>query len=221
MDEFVYIIESPSDSDLLEGRTEGRVLSEALRLAGICHKYNLATTKNTFSTALYEGLLEACNQYPSRFPILHLSMHGDNDGVSLTDGTNLSWETLRCYLTPLTNAGEGHLLICMSSCFGASGCRMAMHEGTDQPFWALVGNAGSASWEDAAVAYVTFYHLFFKDLALHECVERMKMASNDSNFIYHSGHHVKEKWAEYMAVFRRERFIEALRRSRQQYTPQN
>lgn len=122
---------------------------------------------------------------------------------------------------PLNNAMQGGLLICMSSCFGGAGCRMAVHEGTDQPFWALVGNTESASWHDAAVAYVTFYHLFFKGFSVVECVERMKSASNDSNFIVLSGHQVKANWVDYMAAIRREELAAALRRAAQQQNPWN
>lgn len=207
---FVHIIESPSADDLLDGRTEGRVLGEALRLAEIPHSYNLPTTVQAFRKALHDRLLDAWKHHQQP-PIVHLSMHGNNDGVALTDGTFLSWTDLRHSLAPLTNAMQGGLLICMSSCFGSSGCRMAMHDESDQPFWALVGNAGSASWSDAAVAYVTFYHLFFKGIPVKECVDRMKMASNDTNFMLWSGREVKASWVEHVQKFRREQIAAALR----------
>jgi len=120
-------------------------------------------------------------------PILHLSMHGNNDGVALTNGEFLTWSSLRDHLTPLTNELNGGLLISMSSCFGSNGCRMAMHEASDQPFWALIGNSDSTNWSDAAVAYITFYHDFFKDTPILECVERMKIASGDPSFMYFQG----------------------------------
>jgi len=200
---FVHIVESPSADDLLDGRTEGRVLREALRLAGISQWYSLATNRQTFFKALEESLVKAWG-YHKQPPILHLSMHGDNEGIGLTDRTFLSWEELRHILTPVTNAMQGGLLICMSSCFGTAGCRMAMHEQQDNPFWGLVGNTASPSWADAAVAYVTFYHLFFKGIPVDDCVDRMKFASNDLNFIFLNGHKVKADWADYMTRKRQE-----------------
>ena len=207
---FVYVIESPSDSDLLDGRTEGRSLCEALRLAEIPHWYSLVTTPATFADSIGRRLSEALSRF-SQPPIIHLSMHGNNDGVALTNGEFLSWGNLRTSLAPLTNAMNGGLLICMSSCFGSSGCRMAMHEETDQPFWALVGNSGSALWADAGVAYITFYHLFFKDVPVEQCVERMRLASGDNNFMVLSGHAVKADWAAHIAMVRREQLAEAVR----------
>jgi len=39
---------------------------------------------------------------------------------------------------------------------------MAMYEDDEFTFWALVGNTGSRSWADTAMAFMSFYHLFFK-----------------------------------------------------------
>lgn len=207
---FVYVIESPSDADLLDGRTEGRSLCEALKLAEIPHWYSLVTTSKTFEESIGTRLSEALSLF-NQPPIIHLSMHGNNDGVALTNGEFLSWENLRKSLAPLTNAMNGGLLICMSSCFGSSGCRMAMHEEKGHAFWALVGNSASALWADAGVAYITFYHLFFKDVSVEQCVERMRLASGDNNFMVFSGHAVKADWAAHMEKIRREQLAEAVR----------
>lgn len=209
MTQFVYVIESPADTDLLDGRTEGKSLCEAFNLANIPHWYSLVTTPKTLEESLGTRLAEALSRFEQP-PILHLSMHGNDQGVALTNGEFLTWADLRKSLTPLTNAMEGGLLICMSSCFGGSGCRMAMHEDEDYPFWALVGNSQSALWSDAAVAYITFYHLFFKGIPVEECVERMRSASGDGNFMMFSGHSVKANWASFMEGTRRASMVQAL-----------
>jgi hypothetical protein len=193
---FVHIIESPSDKDLLDGRMEGKALSKAFDLANIPYSYNLVTTKTTLQEALSTKLSQAL-QANQKLPILHISMHGNSDGIALTNGEFLSWLELRTELTPLLNNMQGALLICMSSCFGGSGCRMAMHQDSDHPFWALVGNSNEALWADAAVAYITFYHLFFKGLTVQECVEKMKVSSGDSNFMVFEGAYIKEDWASF------------------------
>ncbi|MBD2741555.1 hypothetical protein [Coleofasciculus sp. FACHB-1120] len=209
---FVYIIESPSARDLLDGRTEGRALSEVLSLAEIPHWYSLVTTQETFDTALNKRLVEAWEHFRQP-PILHLSMHGNNVGVALTNDTFLLWAELRELLIPLTNFMEGGLLICMSSCFGSFGRLMAMHEDADYPFRALVGNNSSVSWSDAAVAYVTFYHLLFKGMSIEQCVERMILASGNDKFDVWSGHDLKASWIQYMAKARKEQAAESLRRA--------
>lgn len=194
---FVHIIESPSGIDLLDGRTEGRVLSEALRVAGIPHCYNLASDKQMLLEALGNRLASAWKSH-NRLPMLHLSMHGNNDGVQLTSGEFLTWHELRNALLPAIRAMQGGLLVCMSSCFGLSGCRMAMYSDEEPPFWALVGNSGSATWADAAIAYVSFYHLFFKGFPLTTCVDSMKVASGDYQFMCFFGQETKENWQAFI-----------------------
>ena len=178
---FVYIIESPSANDILEERTEGKALSEFLRLAQIPYHYNLVTNQETFYISLGKRLVNIWQHFNIP-PILHFSMHGSNEGVVLTDDTSISWVNLWTLLEPLNKLMEGGLLICMSSCFGSFGYQMAISENQEMPFWALVGNNYSVSWSDAAVAYFTFYHLFFKGISVEDCVMRMKIASDDNDF---------------------------------------
>jgi hypothetical protein len=190
---FVYVIESPAGRDLLDGRTEGRVLTEALRLATIPHWYSLASDKEMFVEALGLRLGEAW-KYHQKPPILHLSMHGSADGLSLTCGEFLSWHDLRGLLLPLLRAMQGGLLVCMSSCFGSAGCRMAMYADNEPHFWALVGNTASPTWADAAIAYASFYHLFFKGFDIKLCVDSMKVASGDHRFTHLLGANMKAGW---------------------------
>jgi len=194
---FVAAIESPASHDLLDGRSEGRALCEALELANIPHSYSLATDREALRIALGDRLRAAARHH-GKVPIIHLSMHGNAEGVGLTSGDFFTWDELRIELLPLLRATKGTLLVCMSSCFGNSGCRMAMQEDNEPTFWALVGNTDSPSWADAAVAYISFYHLFFKGLDLHNCVESMKLASADHNFVYHIGVKTKQNWQNFL-----------------------
>ena len=73
-----------------------------------------------------------------------------------------------------------------------------MYEHNERAFWALVGNTGAAKWADAAVAYITFYHLLFKGFPIDICVESMKVASGDHNFIWHSGQDTRAAWLTYI-----------------------
>jgi hypothetical protein len=184
---YVHIIESPSPNDLLNERSEGRALNESLKLGSIPLCYNLVTTIETFNTALVRRLNEASMNF-QKHPILHLSMHGNQDGIILTDNTFLEWADLEAMLRPLNNHLKGELLICMSSCSGSYGRVMAIDKDKNETFWALIGNNSSISWKDAAVAYITFYHLVFKDNILvgksqiKEYVDYMKLASRNDNF---------------------------------------
>ncbi len=205
---FVYVIESPAPHDLLDGRTEGRVLTEALLLAGIPHWYSLASDRAMLLESLGNRLREASRHHNNKLlPILHLSMHGSHQGVALTNGEFISWYDLRGLLLPLVQAMQGSLLVCMSSCFGSAGCRMAMYQDNEPHFWALVGNTASATWADAAIAYISFYHLFFKGFDIKICVDSMKVASGDHNFTFFLGADTKAGWDTF--VHQRSRQISA------------
>jgi len=194
---FVNVIEFPSSQDLLDGRTEGRMLLESLKLAEIPNAYSLVTDLQTLQQSIDNRLRAAAREH-NKVPILYFSMHGNVDGIGLTNGEFVSWDDLRNQLLPVMRAVKGTLLICMSSCVGHAGGRMAMHLDDEPTFWALVGNTGDANWADAAMAFSSFYHLFFKGFDINVCVDSMKVASGDHNFVYYFGEQTKLNWQEYM-----------------------
>lgn len=207
---FVHVIESPSDFDLLDGRTEGRVLMESLTLSGVLATYNLVTSRPTLDEALGNRLYQAVVQR-QRFPIVHFSLHGNVDGIELTDKTFLHWNELRSLLLPI-NEGTGKLLVvCLSSCYGALGCRMAMQEEQPTPFFALVSHPEKASWSDAAVAFVAFYHQLWRGSGIEAAVQAMKHASGDDRFMVQMGEQVRETFTGYVAHLKKLRYEALLR----------
>jgi hypothetical protein len=137
-------------------------------------------------------------------------MHGSDAGVQLTDGHFLTWNDLRAELQPLATMMNGGLLICMSCCFGAHGCRMAMYEGVAPTFWAIVGHYGKAMWSDTAIAYISFYHLFFKGRDLEASVRGMKEASGDAGFLCMYGAATKQDWEARLTALQEEALRKAL-----------
>lgn len=220
MDRFVYVIESPAGEDLLDGRTEGRSLCELLRLAGIPHWYSLATTAATFDKALGERLVRAFEQFKKgndyRYPILHLSMHGNKDGVALTDRSTFAWPDLYAKLRPLINVMPGQLDICMSSCHGLHGAKMAMDEMQPVTFRHLVGTDSNVFWADAAVAYMAMYHHLFRGTALADAVNAMRAASGVADFHHMDGPKLQQLWFNHKLEEKSEQLSEALRQYQQQ-----
>jgi hypothetical protein len=204
---FVHIIESPADFDLLDGRTEGRVLLEALNLSSVPAAYSLVTTCTTLDEALGNRLIQASDYY-KRIPILHLSLHGNSQGIELTDKYFITWHDLRELLLPINQRFGNALLVCLSSCFGAAGCRMAMYENLPIPFVALVGHLESATWSDAAVGFVAFYHRLRKGADVFQAVQAMKVASGDERFLVSVGSNVQADFVNYL---RQQKITTALR----------
>ena len=197
---FLQIIESPSPDEIFDGRTEGSLLRAALTIAEIPYCYNIAVNRNKFFDAL-RLFLERREQDRDALQILHLSMHGDREGVAFTDDSPsnnsfLSWKELG---EVLTHIAQGELVVCMSSCYGFSGCRMAMSDGGTIPFLALVGNDEPVSLDDAAIAYSAFYHRLFKRDGIPAAVDAMQRASGNFKFQFISGEDARRVWKQAQA----------------------
>jgi hypothetical protein len=192
---FVQVIESPSPDDIFDGRTEGRLLCEALTLAGIRSRYRVATNRTTFERAMHEDIGAAMVERRS-FPIIHISAHGDEDGIGLTDGTRYEWPELQEHLTDINTTLRGGLLVAMSSCFGVNGCYMAMHDDGPLPFWGIAGHSGTALWSDSAIAFVAFYHRMFKGASVEEAQAAMRAASGDTQFHILKAADARQAWLQ-------------------------
>lgn len=77
---FVYIIESlrPEDIRNRKNLALGQVLAQSLDFMGIDCKYIYVNSKNEFVNAITSNLYETCLNKKS-FPILHFSMHGNEN----------------------------------------------------------------------------------------------------------------------------------------------
>lgn len=180
---FVYVIESPSAPDLYHKRSEGEMIEKALSLHAIPCVTRLAISKEAFEAAIKIGLPEEMKNFSGLTPVLHISAHGEQNGLQLSNTEEIAWTDLRNLLLPINKALNGALLLCMSSCKGFSACRMAMNTNdTEHPFFAVIGNTKEPTWSDTAIAYSSFYHLIAKGEYIVHAVEAMRKASGNDNF---------------------------------------
>lgn len=180
---FVFVIESPSAVDLYHGRSEGELMRRVVELNGIQCVLRTAISLEAFLACLKIGLAEAMSNVPGAIPLLHISAHGDKEGIQLSDGHMIRWEALREILRPVNAALNGSLVVCMSSCEGYMGVRMAMYPGDpDLPYLALVGCGGKPTWADTAVAFMTLYHQLCRGEHISVAVDAMRVASGNASF---------------------------------------
>lgn len=177
---FVHIIESPSAKDLLNSQLEGRLLIEGLRSAGIASYYNLAVNKTTFMESIGRRFSAAIKEFG--IPFLHISAHGNKNGIELTDETFFNWSVLKNILLPINRILNGNLFLNISSCSGFFGCKMAMGLDKEMPFFGLVGPTGEIDYADITIAFVAFYHNFAKGATGLDALEAMKKASGNNKF---------------------------------------
>ncbi len=185
---FVFVIESPSAPDLYHRRSEGEIVRQAVELNGISCVVKTAISLEAFIACLKIGLTEAMAQRPGYVPLLHISAHGNAQGIQLSDGYLMSWQELKDHLRPVNQALGGSLVVCMSSCEGYAGIRMAMHlDEVDLPYFALIGCGAQPTWGETAVAYATLYHQLWRGEHISNAVQAMRIASgNDLFFLEHA-----------------------------------
>ena len=197
---FVHIIESPSPADLLNGLTEGRMLCNFLEIARIPCLYNLAVDLTQFNEAMTNQVRLGVEWFQVP-PILHISAHGDENGIQLTHqyeaGELLAWAELAKLIKPISQDLSFRVGVCMSTCGGAHGRKMAQVLRTeDIPMAWIVGTATSVSISDAALAFAVFYRGLQRGSSLNDLVVAMRVASGVSDFNVDFGHLVQQQYAQ-------------------------
>ena len=220
---FVYVIESPSAPDLYHHRSEADLLRQAINLDLTTCVTRCAISRDAFNAALHVGLFEEMQAFPNLVPILHVSAHGNSEGIRLSNGNTIGWEELRLLLQPINAALQGCLIVCMSCCEGYSGTRMAMFT-DDQPlpFYAIIGASGSPTWSDTAVAYATFYHLLAKGHFVDRCVAAMRISSGVSTFFLSRADQEKQSFIDFVQNQNAQRLqttLDTFRQNQQQSPP--
>lgn len=176
----VYIIESPSGVDFYHGRQEGVALSSMLNLLGIRSQLKIVINSDAANAAMTHGVREYISKNGSAPFILHLSCHGDAQGIAWSNNKVWTWNDLRSYLVNINSILGGDLIVCMSACKGYYACITAMSddESAPLPYHGLVGTPGDIPWSKAAVAFATFYNLIRDGVDIREASQRMNLAAN-------------------------------------------
>lgn len=200
---FVFVVESPSDSDLYHRRSEGDIVRQAVELNGIRCVVKTAISLQAFEACLSVGLAEAMTQIPGFIPLLHISTHGNAEGIELSNGHTLAWAELKEHLRPVNQALGGSLLVCMSSCEGYSGIRMAMNLGEVQlPYFALIACRSQPTWGETAVGYATLYHQLWRGEHIADAVQAMRVASGNDGFCLEHAEESRQAYIEYINTVR-------------------
>ena len=181
----IAIIESPKASDVAAGFVEGDALSAALKVMKVQHKYYPVANVAEMDRCMTQIAIDA-NITPGHtayFPMLfvHYSMHGNTDGIELTNGDFIPWQQLGDKLMNFAHASgrifpevsAGILTVCFSTCDGLYGGRMAVGR-PQSPYYGIVGAKHKSNWRDSLTAFIAFYNCVCQpDAKLLEGVKRM------------------------------------------------
>ena len=207
---YVHIIESPSSDDLLVDRAEGKLILEALRLINIPSFYHPVKNKKEFIESVHNKMADETVKF-QKYPILHISAHGDKEGIYLTDKTQLLWSELKDMFWPINLLMKGQFVLCFSSCQGFSGYKMAI--GADKiPFGAIVGPHIDIPWDESAIAFAVFYLRLLKDNNAFTAVTAMNAAAGGNKFFTLTGEDMKEIYIKELDKWRMSQLAEQLKK---------
>ena len=146
----VYIIESLDPDDEGNGRFEGSIISHVLRLHGKNPVYTYVRTRHCFEKAIIKFR-------KSGYRYLHISAHGDREGMCTTNQDEIDYDELAEMLSP---ALENRRLF-------LSACSMIHEEMAAEIIpttscVSIVGPRDDVEFTSAAVFWPAIYHLMFK-----------------------------------------------------------
>jgi hypothetical protein len=147
----VFIIESLRFDDETEGRCEGRILRDILRLSGKEAEYWYVRTWKELKEEIFQRFWDSGLRY------LHISCHGSSTSISLTlDDVSFDdfGAEIKHYLS------ERRLF--MSACEVVNEhLRDAVMPGSD--CYSLIGPDEEIYFHDAVIMWASFYHLMLRN----------------------------------------------------------
>mgnify|MGYP003381536645 CR=1 FL=1 len=149
----VYVIESLDPDDEGNGRFEGMVVTQVLRLHGKNPKYQYVRTRDQFERAVKKF-------GASRYRYLHISAHADAEGMCTTNQEEIDFDEMAETLKPHLKRRRLFLSACSMVHEDAAA---ALLQGTG--CYSVVGPTEDIRFTDAAVVWASIYHLLFSENA--------------------------------------------------------
>jgi len=186
----IYVIESPSSRDLYDGRNEGDALAKTLKLGSIEVAYYLAPDMDMLERAFLDigAAIKSRPDIEDVMPFIHISAHGGEEGIQLTDYKDVRWAQLSelfCGLHKTVgklDALESYFgevpktALSLSSCSSFTNYKKNLPEFV--PFQAMIGPNIDVGWCQSLVGFSTFYYqAFLRKATYWDAVDSMNAAA--------------------------------------------
>jgi hypothetical protein len=163
----VFVIESASPLDLMDGLSERKTLEQICKMMGHDVVTFFAKSKEEFTTICnyISSIDEVVRNESKDKPIcIHISSHGNEDGV-LFGKDELSWEEIAECLTPIFSMDYcKDFFLAISAC-GTDEQKMHIHlkdsfknYDINPPKYILSINQDEVEWRDAVLNWTILYH---------------------------------------------------------------
>lgn len=147
----VFIIETLDPDDEGNGRFEGSIISQTLRLQGKNCRYKYVRTQKEFEKAV--------RQFgSSSYRYLHLSCHADRKGMITTNQDEISFDALAVILRP--HLAKRRLFLSACEMAQPQLAKKIMHQ---SGCFSMIGPNKEVNFCDAAVFWAALYHLLFSE----------------------------------------------------------
>jgi hypothetical protein len=155
----VYIIDSNYPEDHYLDRADGAIAQYILKALNIGADLRLALDREYFEAAVRRALKDGCD-------VLHISCHGDDDGIGLTDDDpdipsrqGIHWND---FVQLFQGRRDPPQALVMSACCGASSkLASAFTEATKRPEM-IIGSTDKRPAADYVAAWSLLYRVFRK-----------------------------------------------------------
>jgi hypothetical protein len=177
----VYIIESAQDD------AEAMVLQQKLARIGMSIMVRKVDNKKAFLSALQCAMIHFM-AHKASFPVLHISAHGCEKGIGLSNNDFVPWEEFGAAVgTQLTD----RLILCMSTCEGLRSWGMALMQSSPH-YLLLVGTEEKPDWNDTKAGFPVFYQSLAQGKTIERALHDLQTTSGHSYFTAVPGPFVQE-----------------------------
>ncbi len=146
----VYIIESTYPTDFYHGTLDGPVAQSLLNILRIRNRLRMVLDLKHLKKAFREANRD-------KFDVMHLSCHGDENGIDLAKDRELDWPEFTELFQESSLVPKA--LIMSSCCGAASGIGQAFAKVPQRPL-IIFGSVDRRSYGEYATAWTLLYHRF-------------------------------------------------------------
>ena len=188
-------------NDIIKRRLEQRDLYDSCELM-------MPNSKNEF----FECFEKIKNQsiYKPVNPIIHLEIHGNEDGLELNNNEIITWNELQFRLIEINVISKNNLFITMATCFGGHIYKV-IKPNFRCPFWGFVGAFEEVFMDDILDNYGAFYDEFLQSLDFNQAVLALNYSNENhqSKFNFQNTQHIfNEAYKNYEQKYLTEEVIE-------------
>lgn len=192
----IFIAESNDPEDFYSGRLDGFAANEVLKVRDIPSQYRIVFNREMLQKAIAEAVeFEA--------DIFHLSCHGGEDGVQLSDqrssGEILTWEEIASDFQPLA---EKERILVNSSCKGGDGGVAEAFRKSKKRFGYICGSTSEiVTFHDSCLAWSVLYNILANEQSTSKSTFQDAIKKINSvvsgDFVYRRWDHYKNRYRFY------------------------